>query len=97
MTSREDIERTTIDILGARDAHSSICPSEVARELNSEHWRELMDPVREVAASLATAGTIEVTQGGTVVDIATARGPVRLRRGSAWAGSSERPDPDPAS
>lgn len=97
MSSRVDIERTIIDLLGARNADSSICPSEVARELDAEQWRRLMNPVREVAASLATAGTIEVTQGGTVVDVATARGPVRLRRGSTWAGPSEQPDSGPVS
>jgi hypothetical protein len=29
---------------------------------------------------MAAAGTVEVTQGGAVVDVATARGPVRIRR-----------------
>lgn len=84
MISHEDLERTIIALLASRAADSSICPSEVARELDAEQWRNLMDPVRRVAASLATEGTIEVTQGGTVVDAASARGPVRLRRGSTW-------------
>lgn len=85
MASHEDLERTIIDLLRARATDSSICPSEAARELDGEEWRELMGPVREVAGSLAEAGTIEVTQRGAVVDVGSARGPVRLRRGAAWA------------
>ena len=43
-------------------------------------WRELMEPARRAAARLVAAGEVEVTQGGEVVDLATARGPVRIRR-----------------
>jgi hypothetical protein len=39
-----------------------------------------MDPARRVAARLVEAGEVEMTQGGEVVDPATAKGPVRLRR-----------------
>jgi len=41
-----------------------------------------MDTARAVAAELVAAGEIEVTQRGEVVDIAQARGPIRLRRRS---------------
>jgi len=33
----------------------------------------------EAAARLAAQGRVEITQTGQVVDIATARGPVRIR------------------
>jgi hypothetical protein len=56
-----------------------MCPSEVARAL-ADDWRPLMDEVRAAAARLVASGDIEVTQGGTVVDPETARGPIRLRR-----------------
>ena len=39
-----------------------------------------MEPARRAAARLVAAGEVEVTQGGEVVDLATARGPVRIRR-----------------
>jgi hypothetical protein len=39
-----------------------------------------MDTARAAAAELVADGEIEVTQGGVVVDIAQARGPIRLRR-----------------
>jgi hypothetical protein len=39
-----------------------------------------MPAARAAAGRLAAAGQAEVTQGGRVVDVATATGPVRVRR-----------------
>jgi hypothetical protein len=39
-----------------------------------------MEPARRAARRLVAAGTLEITQGGRVVDPSTARGPIRLRR-----------------
>ena len=38
-----------------------------------------MAETREAAGRLALQGLIEVTQKGAVVDVATAKGPIRLR------------------
>jgi uncharacterized protein DUF3253 len=59
---------------------STICPSEAARAVDPQGWRELMPAARAAAGRLAAAGQVEVTQRGEVVDVATARGPVRVRR-----------------
>ena len=67
-------------LLAGRRAGATVCPSEVARSVGGDHWRELMAPVRAVAQRMVEAGELEVTQRGAVVDLATARGPVRLRR-----------------
>lgn len=67
-------------LLDERAAGATICPSEVARAVGGEDWRSRMDDVRSAAAGLVEASRIEVTQGGEVVDLATARGPIRLRR-----------------
>lgn len=75
-----DLEQRILALLDARPATSSICPSEVARDLAPDDWRPLMQPVRDAAARLVAAGRVEVTQGGGVVDVTTARGPVRIRR-----------------
>ncbi len=72
------VEDTILAMLEGRSG--TMCPSEVARALDPEDWRPLMPVVREAAASLVAAGEIEVTQGGEVVDLASARGPIRLRR-----------------
>jgi len=39
-----------------------------------------MEPVRQAARRLVDAGDAEVTQGGSVVDPATAKGPIRIRK-----------------
>ena len=39
-----------------------------------------MEPTRQAAARLVEEGEVEITQGGEVVDLATAKGPIRIRR-----------------
>lgn len=67
-------------LLDARPATSTICPSEVARAVGGEDWRELMEPARMAARRLVAQGGAEITQGGRVVDPSTAKGPIRIRR-----------------
>ncbi|MDZ4848755.1 MAG: DUF3253 domain-containing protein [Pirellulaceae bacterium] len=57
---------------------TSICPTDVARSLRS-YWRQWMPLVREIAAEMARDGEIEVIHQDKIVDIETAKGPVRLR------------------
>ncbi|MDO5629679.1 MAG: DUF3253 domain-containing protein [Mobilicoccus sp.] len=78
----EELRAGILDLLGQRADGATICPSEVARALGDESWRDLMSPVRDAAAELVAAGEIEVTQRGEVIDLAEARGPIRLRRTS---------------
>lgn len=73
------LEAGILDLLGARAATATICPSEVARAA-SEDWRPLMEPVRRAARRLVADGTVEILQGGRVVDPSTAKGPIRVRR-----------------
>ena len=77
------LERAIGALLDERRPEATICPSEAARAVDPEGWRELMPAARAAAGRLAAAGTAEVTQGGVVVDVATARGPVRVRRRAA--------------
>jgi hypothetical protein len=80
----DDVDRRLEQAIGAllddRRPHATICPSEAARAVDSDAWRDLMPAARAAAGRLADAGAVEVTQGGEVVDVATARGPVRIRR-----------------
>ena len=76
--STAEIERTILVLLERRADGRTICPSEAARALGCD-WRELMQPVRDVAAEMAGAGRLEITQQGEVVDPRAARGPIRLR------------------
>jgi hypothetical protein len=71
----------TIDILlDKRAQDATICPSEAARTVGDEGWRDLMEPARRAARRMVARGDLEITQGGSVVDPSTAKGPIRLRR-----------------
>ncbi|WP_337191691.1 DUF3253 domain-containing protein [Nocardioides flavescens] len=75
-----DLERAILDLLDER-APKTICPSDVARRIGpADGWRDLMDPVRAAARRLVAAGEVEITQRGEVVDLATVKGPIRIRR-----------------
>ena len=75
-----DLEQAITDLLDARAAGRTICPSEAARRVDPEGWRELMEPTRRAARRMVAAGSVEVTQQGRVADPSTARGPIRVRR-----------------
>lgn len=74
------LEEALTDLLDRRAASATVCPSEVARAVGGEDWRELMEPARAAARRMVAAGTAEITQGGHVVDPSTAKGPIRVRR-----------------
>lgn len=74
------LQRAILDLLVQRRDGATICPSDAARAVAPEDWRPLMDAARAAAQRLVEAGEVDVTQGGEVVDLATARGPVRIRR-----------------
>lgn len=69
-----------MDLLDARRAEATICPSEAARRVDPDGWRDSMDRTRQAARRLVAAGRVEIVQRGRVVDPSTARGPIRIRR-----------------
>lgn len=73
------IERAILDACTQRGADRTICPSEVARALDAQHWRDLMPAVRAVASRLAEAGLIRVTRRGVEVHAESPGGPIRLQ------------------
>ena len=75
----ERLERSILDLLERRARTSTICPSDAARAVDAEGWRDLMEAARAAARRLVERGTVQVTQGGEVVDPATARGAIRIR------------------
>jgi hypothetical protein len=74
------LEHTILDLLGGRAGAATICPSEAARAVGGDSWRDLMEPARAAARRLVAADAVEITQRGRVVDASTARGPIRIRR-----------------
>jgi hypothetical protein len=71
-----------LELIDARAATRTICPSDAARALAGDAlaWRALMPEVRRVAAALAAAGRVRVTAHGQDVDALEAAGPIRLGR-----------------
>lgn len=74
------LEEETRRLLATRPVSGSICPSEVARVVDPNDWRALMEPARAAARRLVSAGEVEIMQSGRVVDPSRARGPIRIRR-----------------
>lgn len=74
------LEEAIIALLEARASDASICPSEAARVVGGDHWRDLMEPARRAGRRLVATGAVEITQKGRVVDPSTAKGPIRIRK-----------------
>lgn len=75
----DDLEQAVLAMLATRAPTSTICPSDVARQVAPDDWRPLMEPVRQAAQRLVERGEVEITQKGEIVDLATVRGPIRIR------------------
>jgi len=74
------LEASIATLLGMRAKDATICPSEAARNVGGEDWRDLMEPARRAARRMVARGELQITQGGSVVDPSTAKGAIRLRR-----------------
>ncbi|PSN16013.1 DUF3253 domain-containing protein [filamentous cyanobacterium CCP5] len=79
MISDQAIRDRILQKVQERGPHKTICPSEVARDLGGDSWRDLMPQVRSVGIELAEAGAIAMTQKGQVVNPRQAKGPIRYR------------------
>jgi len=73
-----ELEALILAMLESRPRSASVCPSDVARQADTD-WRPLMEPVRRAARRLVAEGRVEICQGGRVVDPSHARGPIRIR------------------
>lgn len=71
----------TIRTLLRSRGEGSICPSDAARVVGGEGWRELMDSARAVAVDLGEVGVVEIRQRGAEVTGTDVRGPIRLVAG----------------
>ena len=74
-----ELESKILELLGTRASGATICPSDAARAVRPDDWRDLMEPARRAARRLVASGSVTITQGGTPVDPSTARGPIRIR------------------
>lgn len=74
------LEASILALLSERARHATICPSDAARQVFGEDaWRPEMERARRAARRLEARGEVEITQRGRVVDVDTAKGPIRIR------------------
>ena len=76
----DELRAAILDLARERGPSKTICPSDAARAVGGNDWRDLMDDARDVARELARAGDVEISQKGTVLDPDQPwRGPIRIR------------------
>ena len=76
----EKLRAAILELARERGPSKTICPSDAARTVGGEAWRDLMDDARDIARDLARNGDVELSQKGEVLDPdATWRGPIRIR------------------
>jgi len=76
----DELRAAILDLARERGPSKTICPSDAARAVGGDGWRDLMDDARDVARELARAGDVEISQKGTVLDPDQPwRGPIRIR------------------
>ena len=74
------LEEAIAALLERRARDATICPSEAARQVRPEDWREWMEATRRAARRMVARGELRMLQRGRDVDPDAARGPVRLGR-----------------
>lgn len=75
----KNIQDAIIEKLLKRDPGKTICPSEIARDLFPDNWRDEMENVRKAAKVLVKEGKLSITQAGQEVDPDHFKGAIRLR------------------
>ena len=75
-----DIKTEILGLAFIRGIDKTFCPSEVARNITSENWRDLMPEIRRISDELVVKQHLEVLQKGKIISSAVdAIGPIRLR------------------
>lgn len=74
-----ELEAAILELLERRASGATICPSEAAKAVQPDDWRELMEPARCAARRLVANERVLITQKGKVIDPSTAKGPIRIR------------------
>jgi hypothetical protein len=76
----DQLRDAILELARARGPAKTICPSDAARAVGGESWRDLMADAREIARDLARSGDVEISQKGEVLDPDQPwRGPIRIR------------------
>jgi len=79
MQQSTDISKTILSVATHRGPEKSTCPSEIARMLFPDGWRNQMKNVVNVAIDLHNQGKVMITQKGVPIDVNHIKGPVRIK------------------
>lgn len=80
VSENAELRRAILSLTRERGPDKTICPSDAARSVGGQDWRDLMDQSRDIARDLARRGEVEISQRGEVLDPdGTWRGPIRIR------------------
>ena len=74
-----DLQAAILRIATQRGSQKSTCPSEIARMLFPNDWRNHMKDVVNEAIQLHHNGRVVITQKSKPVDIDRIKGPVRIK------------------
>lgn len=72
-------EVAIFDLLAALAPGKSVCPTDVAKRVDPDHWRRRLGQVRTEAVQLAKAGRLLITRHNKPVDPDHFRGVYRLK------------------
>ena len=73
-----DPRRTILTLVAERGPDKTICPSEAARVVGGENWRDAMPVIHAAARALAEEGAVELRQGGKPCATEGIVGPYRI-------------------
>lgn len=73
------VSATILILATERGNDKTICPSEVARMLWPDEWRNHMEEVRLAAFTLRDEGKVQISQKGREVADNNVKGPIRIR------------------
>ncbi len=83
-STADRLRAAILALAGHRGPDSSICPSDAARAIGGQDWRDLTEQSRRIAFELACGSDVEITQRGAAVDPnRPPRGPIRIRATAA--------------
>ena len=79
MLEDTDISATILLTASQRGPEKTTCPSEIARMLFPDNWREHMTDVVDIAIDLHNQGKVVITQKGLPVDVDHIKRPIRIK------------------
>ena len=67
-------------LLERRGHGKTICPSEVARQIDDQYWRDYLEDVHHAVVFMVEKGLIRITQKGKEVDPLKRKGAYRIKK-----------------